>query len=168
MLTLLFPAIREPRLMPAKRRHGGRRRNGPYEPGGASCDRLVGILSRHEKRAVAEIFECKCIARWHDATVIASDADPAAFVISSPLQGHRNEGDAPVIYSCFIPRAVLYEILDHDIANLPLGRLDRCCLLAAHQPSDAGPNEPETHLSMRRSEARSVPRKTASPQTIHL
>ena len=64
-------------------------KTGGYEPGGASCDRLAEILSRSGKAESAEILGYKCIAAWHDAAVIASDAHPGALIISSPLKSHR-------------------------------------------------------------------------------
>ena len=59
---------------------------GRYQPGGASCDRLAAILGRSGNNESVEIRDCKCIAAWRDAAVIALDADPGAFIINSPLE----------------------------------------------------------------------------------
>ena len=67
-----------------------------YELGGTSCDRPGGILNRTGKRESAEILDCKCIAAWRDAAAVGLDADPGALIISSPLQSHRRNSDAPL------------------------------------------------------------------------
>ena len=81
-------------------------RTGRYEPGGASCDRLAEILSRSGKGKSAEILERKCIAAWHDAAVIALDADPSELNISSPLKSHRSLAMLCKYLSLFHPFAL--------------------------------------------------------------
>ena len=50
---------------------------------------LAGVLDRSEDWEMTEICERKRIARWHDAALIAKDADPSALFITSPLQSHH-------------------------------------------------------------------------------
>jgi hypothetical protein len=82
---------------------------GRYEPGGASCDRLADILGRSGKSENAETPGYKCIAAWHDAAVIASDAHPGALIISSPLKSHRTLAMLGYL-SLFHPLRCLYEL----------------------------------------------------------
>ena len=131
--------------MPTSAGHGGRNSEpGGYKPGGASGHGLLGILSRSEKRKVAEISERKCIARRHDASSIALNADPGALVIDSPLQSRRSS--APCFFrfvSSFRCPVTSYQ---NQTLRIAPRSFDRRCRLAAQQPSDADPNEPETHL----------------------
>ena len=132
--------------------------------------RLAGIFSRLEKREIAEIVERKCIAPWHDAVSIASDADPSKLNINGPLQSRRTMA-ALWFSKLFHPLSLFcHELPEPDVANLPHGR-SRPVLPSSRAPAfGRQPKRGRRPISsMRQSEARSVCRgKTASPQTIHV
>jgi len=120
-------------------------KQGLQEPGGASRRRLSGILKQFEKTDIAEIIACKCIAPRNDAGSIALDANPIALVINSPLQSHR--APVPWFSELFRPfRCSVTSYQNQKLRILPRGRPRPVLPSAAQQPSDAGSNEPETHL----------------------
>ena len=135
---------------------------GFQEPGGASRHRLSGILSRFETTEGAEIIECKCIARWHDANSIALDADPTALVINSPLQSDRAR--CLVFLNLFLPfRCPVTSYQNQTLRMLPRGRPDRCCRLPRNSLRTPAQMSRKPISSMRHSEARSCAAENCEP-----
>jgi len=77
--------------MPVADGRGGRKARGLYEPGGASRHGPAVLTGVHDPEPceIIEMRERVRIAHRHDAALTASNADPTALSIKSPLQSHR-------------------------------------------------------------------------------
>ena len=155
--------------MPAEAGGGRSSGSGVQEPGGASHHRLLGFLSRSGKTEFPERLERKCIVAWRDAALMASSADPGALIINRPPGKSSRIGDAryPFLFRPFRRLLRVTRTRHCDFAPRPFP--DRRCRSSARQPSDAGPNGPETHLLDETFGGEECARgKTASQRRIHV